>query len=131
MSEEQTSEVFDGAHRDVRLGEKSYRLWEPPAKTARRFRRWCLDLEKRQAEAEKAQDMEAALDIQDEVLDAIFQFSEQLEADREYIENHATERQMLMALRACRELVNDPLASAAADMQAKTKKPAARKRNSK
>ncbi len=116
VDRETLEQTFARAHQDVMLGDKVFRLREPSRRVAREFRKLVIELEKRWNAAQESGDNAAAIDVQDEILDAVYQFSEEVAADRDYVESNATERQMLLTLRACRDLVSDPLASTAAQM---------------
>lgn len=104
--------VLEGASEKVTLGGRDYVLAEPTRGVARRWRRQFADiLDRAQTAAQSGDSFALQADIQDELMDSIFAFDEKIAADKDWIEEHAKEREILKAFAACVHLVKDPLAS--------------------
>lgn len=104
--------VLEGASERVTLGGREYVIAEPTRGVARRWRRQFADiLDRAQTAAATGDNFALQADIQDELMDSIFAFDDKIAADKDWIEEHAREREILKAFAACVHLVKDPLAS--------------------
>lgn len=108
--------VLHRAFRDVVLGEKTFRIKELVRCDSRKIRHLYIELEADGQRAQATNDSTQAEDVTERLLSLIYEASTEIAAAREYIESNATDRQILVALAALRELVADPFVSATASM---------------
>ncbi len=103
--------VIMRAKRTIELGDREFVLEEPVLERWRAFKLSYMDIEKRGEEAQEKGDDMGLINVQDDMLDLIYLFNDELEAEKEYIQKNAKPSQILLAVRECCELLNDPFVS--------------------